>query len=188
MNKTPLPACEQLNLTTFNCKNIRTCGPVIDKFAKTEDIILIQEHWLFKCQLDLLDEIDENYSVSGKAVDQYDPIPPVQIPRGFGGVAIFWKKDLDHLVNDLDHGNHRIKCIELSTEKPTLIVNVYMPCNGEKDNYYSFVECIEQLQELIHSFLGTHEKLTTFHFFNTVTRGVFNNPSARLYRRLVPTP
>lgn len=32
-----------------------------------------------------------------------------------------------------------------------------MPCNGEKDNYYSFVECIEQLQELIHTYQETHE-------------------------------
>lgn len=159
MNDTPLPACEQLKLTTFNCKNIRTCGPVFNEFAKTEDIILIQEHWLFKYQLDLLNELNESYSVSAKAVDQYDPIPPVQIPRGYGGVAIFWKTELEHLVNDLDSGNQRIKCIELLTEKPTLIVNVYMPCNGEKDNYYSFVECIEQLQELINTFQRTHEIL-----------------------------
>ena len=32
-----------------------------------------------------------------------------------------------------------------------------MPCNGETDSYHSFVECIEQLQELIYTYQGTHE-------------------------------
>lgn len=136
----PLQGSELLRLTTFNCKNIRTCGPVFCELSKTEDILLIQEHWLFKCQLDLLNELNENFCVSAKAVDHYDPIPPIQIPRGYGGVAIFWKNDIDHIVNDTERGNQCIKCIELLTEKPTLIINVYMPCNGEKDNYYSFVE------------------------------------------------
>ena len=53
---------------------------------------------------------------SGKSVDFYDPIPPIQIPRGYGGVAILWNKNIDHLVNDLDLGNERIKCIELDTK------------------------------------------------------------------------
>ena len=51
-------------------------------------------------------------------------------------------------MNDLDIENERIKCIELSLEKTILLVNVYMPCNGDKDSFHSFVECLEQLQEL----------------------------------------
>ena len=89
-------------------------------------------------------------------MDYTDPIPPVQIPRGYGGVAIFWKKDFDHIIS-IESDNQRIKCIELLTERPTLIICVYMPCNGESDSYHSFVECIEQLQELIYTYQGTHE-------------------------------
>lgn len=89
--------------------------------------MLIQEHWLFKCQLQLLNELSEQYLASEKSVDFYDLIPPVQIPRVYGGIATLWKKDIDHIVNDLDIGNEQIKCIELSLEKPILLVNVYMP-------------------------------------------------------------
>ena len=32
-----------------------------------------------------------------------------------------------------------------------------MPCNGETDNYHSFVECTEQLQELTYTYQGTHD-------------------------------
>ena len=69
-------------------------------------------------------------------MDQYDPIPPIQLPRGYGGVAIFWKKDIDYLVNDLEIGSQRIKCIELQTEKPMLIISVYMPCNLQNIRLY----------------------------------------------------
>lgn len=152
-----MSAGEHIQLTTFNCKNIRTCGPILDKMANSVDIILIQEHWLFKCQLNLLNEVNEKLMASGKSVDFYDPIPPIQIPRGYGGVAILWNKNIDQLVNDLDFGNERIKCIELNTINPLLIVCVYMPCNGEKDSYHAFVDCIEQLQELILRFQSSHD-------------------------------
>ena len=167
---------KQLNVTTFNCKNIRTCGPIFEKFAKTEDMVLIQEHWLFKCQLDLLNELNENFMSAGKSVDYTDPIPPIQIPRGYGGVAIFWKKDIDHIVNSLEIGNQRIICIELLAERPTLVICVYMPCNGETDSYHSYVECIEQLQEIIYTYQGTHEIIIGGDFNENA---VVNNNSKR---------
>ena len=107
---------------------------------------MVQEHWLFKCQLHLLSEISQEYNVSRKSVDFFDPITPAQIPRGFGGVAIYWKKTLDHLITDIEIGNERIKCIKFETDHPLFIVCVYLPCIGEKDNYHTFVETIEQLQ------------------------------------------
>ena len=133
------------------------CGPVFDQLVKTEDIILIQEHWLFKCQLNLLNEINMNLVASGKSVDFYDPIPPIQIPRGYGGVAILWNKNIDYLVTDLELGNERIKCIELNTKNKMLIVCVYMPCNGEKDSYHAFVDCIDQLNEIVLRYQNTHD-------------------------------
>ena len=63
---------------------------------------------------------------------------------------------LDHLITDIDIGNERIKCIKFETDQPLLIVCVYLPCDGEKDNYHTFVETIEQLQEIITTFHTTH--------------------------------
>ena len=91
-----------LNLTTFNCKNIQACSNIFEEFAKTEDIILIQ------------DDVNEQFRASGKSVDCNNPITPAQIPRGYCGVAIFWRNSIDYLVTDLTYGNERIKCIELS--------------------------------------------------------------------------
>ncbi|CAC5421255.1 unnamed protein product [Mytilus coruscus] len=77
-----------VKLLTFNCKNILTCGPFFAEATKHFDICLIQEHWLFNCQLNLLNVLNENLIGIGKSVDERDPLPPSHMPRGYGGVAI----------------------------------------------------------------------------------------------------
>jgi hypothetical protein len=49
-------------------------------------------HWLFEFQLHLLGEIGADISYIGKVVDMNNNIQPTQLPRGYGGVAIIWKK------------------------------------------------------------------------------------------------
>ncbi|CAC5400783.1 unnamed protein product [Mytilus coruscus] len=49
-------------------------------------------------KLKLLNDILHNYNGIGKAVDSNDPITPWRMPRGYGGTAILWKKDLDSIV------------------------------------------------------------------------------------------
>lgn len=179
-----MPAYRQLQLTTFNCKNIQTNGVIFSELAKTEDIILVQEHWLSKCQLNLLDEINEQFMTSGKSVDHYNPKSPAQIPRGYGGVAIIWNKNIDHIVNDLDIGRERINCIEFLLQRPMLIVSVYMPCNGEKDNYYSFMECVEQLQEIIYKYRDSHDIIIGGDFNENATQQLGTKRSKCLHKFL----
>ena len=57
---------------------------------------ILQEHWLFDCNLHKLKSICNHYTGCGKDVDTGDPILPVQMPRGYGGTAILWKHDIDH--------------------------------------------------------------------------------------------
>jgi hypothetical protein len=74
------------------------------------DICTIQEHWLFNCQIQLLNEIHEKLNGIGKSVDDSDPLQPIQMPRGYGGTGVLWKKELDHLINVIDIGN---ECLSL---------------------------------------------------------------------------
>ncbi|CAC5372228.1 unnamed protein product [Mytilus coruscus] len=48
------------------------------------------------------------------------------MPRGYGGVAILWKKNLDKLVTTLPIGNERIQCIELSGNQQKLYIYIYL--------------------------------------------------------------
>ena len=67
------------------------------------DIYLLQEHWLFDCQLNLLNEIHQQYTAVGKAVNSNDPITPLRMPSGYGGTAILWRKEICYNSNSTDN-------------------------------------------------------------------------------------
>jgi hypothetical protein len=54
-------------------------------------LFLIQEHWLFQVQIHLISEIHGEINYVGKGVDINDPLLPVSMPRGYGGVAVIWQ-------------------------------------------------------------------------------------------------
>ena len=128
---------------------------------KKIDFLLIQEHWLLNCELNLLNEIHENFVGVGKSVDSGSPLLPVKLPRGYGGVGILWQKKLDHLVTVKEEGNERIQCVEISTSpKPILLVSVYMPCRGQNaDNVLEFIDCTEQLNSIYQMYGCSHNIL-----------------------------
>lgn len=121
------------------------------------DICMIQEHWLFNCQIQLLNEIHENLNGIGKSVDDNDPLQPIQMPRGYGGTGILWKKELDHLINVIDIGNERIQCVEfMGSSRKLLIVSVYMPCKGPHNHVLEFQECVDMLYEITQTYGTSH--------------------------------
>ena len=71
---------------------METLRYAIEQLSKSSDIILIQEHWYFDCQFNKLGMVNDKLTGVGKAVDTGDPILPVQMPRGYGGVGALWKK------------------------------------------------------------------------------------------------
>ena len=93
---------------------------------KNNDIILLQEHWFFQGQINYLAEIGENLHFAGKGVDKSNPIEPTQMPRGYGGVAVLWTDEIDHLIRPLDDGAERIQCIELSLPNKTLLLPLFI--------------------------------------------------------------
>ncbi|MCG7868271.1 MAG: reverse transcriptase family protein, partial [Candidatus Thiodiazotropha taylori] len=148
---------EDLTIVSFNCKNIETALWAFQELSKTTDIFLVQEHWLFDCQLHKLDAICENFNGCGKAVDTGNPILPIQMPRGYGGTAVMWTKDIDHLITKLPDGGNRIQCIEIACKDPVMTASVYMPCKGLKDNTEEFADCLDQLNEIIQKYVSTHK-------------------------------
>jgi hypothetical protein len=70
--------CYLLRVLSFNCKNIKTCGPFFYDVLNNVDIVMLQEHWLFKCQLAWLEEIHADFTGCGKSVDNTDPLCSTQ--------------------------------------------------------------------------------------------------------------
>jgi hypothetical protein len=48
------------------------------------------------------------------------------MPRGYEGVAILWRKELDSLLTPLKIGNERIQCVETEGNPNTLVVSLYL--------------------------------------------------------------
>ena len=88
---------EDIKIVTFNCKNIVTSYIAIEELMNAATFLLVQEHWLLHYQLSLLNDFSMDILGCGKAVDSDNPIPPIQKPRGYGGVAFLWKSHIDHL-------------------------------------------------------------------------------------------
>ena len=145
-----------LNIVTYNCKNAETSKYAIEELSELTDIVLIQEHWYFDCQLGNLSAICDSMTGTGKGVDTGEPILPVQMPRGYGGVGILWKQTIDHLVRVLPDGGNRIQCVELLTQQPAAVISAYMPCKGLHDNVDEFQDSLAQLQEIIQKFKSSH--------------------------------
>ena len=130
---TPISDDIKLGIVSYNCKNIITSKHAISEIARDIDVIFIQEHWLLNYQLHILDEISESLLGRGKAVDDNDPISPVQKPCGYGGVGILWSKRIDHLFTPIPDGSTRIQCAILKRSSINLLlISVYMPCKASK--------------------------------------------------------
>jgi hypothetical protein len=41
--------------------------------------------------------LNKNINFVGKRVDKYSPVLPKSMPRGYGGVTIIWRENIDHL-------------------------------------------------------------------------------------------
>ena len=152
-------ASSHLHVVPFNCKNIKTCGPIVNKLFQTNDITLIQEHWLFESQLYHLGELHEHVIFAGKGVDRDDPLLPICMPRGYGGVAILWRKEIDHMIKAMDQGSERIQCIEIRENNDLNIpmLSVYLPAKGSKYHLVEYQETIDQMCELYQKYEGIHK-------------------------------
>ena len=55
--------------------------------------------------------------------------------RGYGGVAIIWRENIDHLIKILPDGTERIQCVEINSNNDTnfLVASVYLPSKGSHD-------------------------------------------------------
>ena len=119
------------------------------------DILFLQETWLLNFQLPLLQEYFSSHISCGKAVDDENPLPPTQKPRGYGGVACMVRRDLDIRYKFHSNGGNRIMILEVQTEPPLCIIGVYMPVR-DTTKKQDFQEILDEIQEIILTFRSSH--------------------------------
>ena len=90
-------------MATFKNKKICTSGPIFDFCSNTRHNIgsrTLVSH-VSSYPLNILDEINEIFIVSGKYVDNTEPIPTNTNTIMICGVAVFWKKELSSFSQQL---------------------------------------------------------------------------------------
>ena len=138
-------------------KNIKTNLNFVCSLTSKSKIILLQEHLLYGFETSLLQQIFGNSNFHVKCVDDADPIPPVQPPRGYAGTCIVWSSDLNHCVSPISDGNDRITAVEVNTESGKVcIICVYMLARGSTDSDIEFSATLDQLHEIIAKYSTTH--------------------------------
>jgi hypothetical protein len=141
-----------MTLVTLNIEglksNVQYLKCLIDE--KSPHMICLQETWLYAFENKIISEICPEYDFIAKSVDDEDPLPPHKLPRGYGGVAILWKKSLSESSPQID-GTCRTAVLKIG--KMT-IINTYLPCRG-KYCLQEFQEEVDQLHELLTKFKNT---------------------------------
>jgi len=117
---------------------------------KDPTIICLQEHWLLNYEASSIETTFPTQSAQVKCIDDSNPIPPSHRPRGYGGTATLWNKELDHCIERLADGSSRVNAILINSRpKPTILINTYMPTEGThtEDTYEEILDEIHTLKE-----------------------------------------
>ena len=122
----------------------------LTSLSKSHSILIVQEHWLYAFESSIVQQIYNNSNYHIKCVDDLDPIPPIQPPRGHAGTCILWKKEINHYVNILPDGGHRITAIEFKGDDGLVcLINVYMPARGSPDCDMQFQSTLDEIHEIL---------------------------------------
>ena len=136
-----------LRVCSFNTYGIKSSSETIQQQLCTQnDLILIQESWLYPDELSYVSNLCEefsSFSLSSMSTEN-------KLIRGrpHGGISIMWRKTLSRGVKIIQYDDERILGIELKTSDfIILILCIYMPyeCNEFYDDfcfYLDKVKCI----------------------------------------------
>ena len=109
-----------LRLKSYNCRGLRK-AELANIIVKC-DVLLLQETWLAKQELELINDIHEEYSGFGTAKCDY--ANGIITGRKSGGTAILWKTNICGI--DLKYDWCRGIRIQ-SGDSATVVINVYLP-------------------------------------------------------------
>ena len=152
-NGTPGSRSNKLTVGSYNCEHAGdTRLPFIRRLFKTCDFLCIQEHGLFKSQLDWFDKIDNWLAKHGiSAMDETKALRG----RPHGGVAILWNSTLANNVVPVQCESKRICAviIQLAGNAKMLLICVYMPCDDRRadGNLNEYIDTLNEIEILCNS-------------------------------------
>lgn len=141
-----------LNIFSWNCKGVMSTVTYLDSCLKKLkiDICALSEHWLRKCNIHFLKQINSDYKPYAKSVDEYLPMHQ-KCTNYRKGVALLVSSQIDrYVVREIETDSDRIVGIELNLPNvtPIFFFCVYLPSSSNP--FEDFKEHVEILRELTH--------------------------------------
>lgn len=135
-------------LVSYNCKNIKRSMECVKTLCKSADVIALQETWLLPYDINVLGDIDVNFSYTGKSA--VDLTAGLLRGRPHGGVAILWRKSAFRNVTVVKCRSERIVAIKIVTGagREMLVMCVYMPTDLTV-NLPEFTQCLGEMNAII---------------------------------------
>ncbi|CAG2194964.1 unnamed protein product [Mytilus edulis] len=148
----------KLTFMSWNCRGIMSSVPYLVECLKNHDVDIcaLQEHWLRRHCVNVLESIDSTYSsVNPKCVD--DSYPEAFKIRMEGGVTFIVKSSIVKYVESIDIEDTRITGIEIHTihSENIYCFCVYLPASSKPFEHFRIY--VERLYDIymIYSQLGT---------------------------------
>ena len=149
----------RLTISSYNCKHFKDSGPKFDfmnNVVNTSDIILLQEHWLYKSHLYKLAALGDSMGMCGNSsMNELQP----RIGRPYGGVAILWSPTLKANVKEIHCEHVRLCCVLIDMGKHSiLIINAYMPYDNRviDANHNEFIDVLNEMEQLMCRYKTDH--------------------------------
>ncbi len=151
----PLDICEistfskitkNISVATFNCKNAKSSIEEINSLCSSNDVVFLQETWLFDFDLPILGNINTDFYAKGKS--SMVSTDGVVTGRPHGGIAILWRKDIAQYCRIIDYDDTRIMGIEINCDiSPLIFLNLYMPCSSSEneDDFFHYLTKINSI-------------------------------------------
>ena len=123
----------KLKCITYNCKGLKYRNYMyINKLYDKNDILFLQEHWLFPSEFkiinDIIPEADFHFV---SAMNDNDLLSG----RPYGGVGIIFKKNKNILFKPIVTQSKRICALDcVVNDNKFLLLSIYMPCNTPDKN------------------------------------------------------
>ena len=144
---------DYFTIVSYNCKHFKDSGPKFEFMQQLLgecDVLLIQEHCLFKSQMHKLKYMNQTSEVVGKSsMDESDML----VGRPFGGVAIVYNDRLKGIIYEVECRNDRLTaiCIQYNDTESALIINVYMPCDTRRydDSYGVYMDILDEVEIIV---------------------------------------
>ena len=130
---------KSIKVCSYNMHGFKNGVSTVQDLCLNYDIILLQEHWLLKANLNKIGDINVNFQAFCLSSMNAKAAAGILVGRPFGGVAVLWRKSLSNRITILESDDAEGKFLSIKLAgcgtKDLVITCVYLPCVTTSRDY-----------------------------------------------------